>query len=225
MTATDAANGFANRFIFLAVKRSKYLPEPEIFRGPGVDQVAARLGDCLEYARGVQCMMRDQEARALWAREYPELSEGQEGLVGSILARAEAQALRLSMLYALLDKSHLVRVPHLQAALGLWRYAERSARFIFGKATGEILVADAIYLALKQRGPLSRTDIYSNVLANHTSRGRIDLALDLLLSKGFVAVRTVDTGGRRAEVWRQYDPTLLRLLRLLRFLRRLLPDE
>jgi hypothetical protein len=200
LTATEAANGFANRFVFLAVKRSKYLPEPEIFRGPEVEQISARVRDCLKYARDVACMARDQEARALWANDYRELSEGEDGLVGSILARAEAQVLRLSMLYALLDRSHLVKASHLESALELWRYAERSARYIFGKATGDT-VADDIYLALRQRGPLTRTDIYKGVFANHVSQARINAALDLLLSKGFARVSTVVTGGRPTEVW------------------------
>jgi hypothetical protein len=44
--------------------------------------------------------------------------------------------MRLSALYALLDKSAVVKADHLKAALALWEYCEASARFIFGEALG-----------------------------------------------------------------------------------------
>lgn len=46
--------------------------------------------------------------------------------------RAHAETLRLSLLYALLNGSDVIRVEHLRAALSLWRYCEASARRIFG---------------------------------------------------------------------------------------------
>jgi hypothetical protein len=54
------------------------------------------------------------------------------GLVGTLLARAEAQVLRLSMLYALLDGTATIRTEHLYAALALWEYVEASVTYIFG---------------------------------------------------------------------------------------------
>jgi len=75
-------------------------------------------------------MARDDEARSLWAAEYPRLSEGEPGLLGAILGRAEAHVLRLSLIYAVLDQSPVVRMEHLRAALAVWDYAEASARLI-----------------------------------------------------------------------------------------------
>ena len=46
---------------------------------------------------------RTEAARQLWAEIYPELSEGKSGLVGALTARSEAQVLRLSCIYALLE--------------------------------------------------------------------------------------------------------------------------
>ena len=50
-------------------------------------------------------MKRDEKARELWEEVYPELSDGQPGLVGDVTSRAEAQVLRLAALYAVLDFS------------------------------------------------------------------------------------------------------------------------
>ena len=69
--------------------------------------------------------------------------EGAPGLLGAATNRAEAQVLRLSVPYALLDRSARHPPEHLLAALAVWRYAEASARWVFGDALGDT-IADAI---------------------------------------------------------------------------------
>ena len=71
-------------------------------------------------------MHRTEAAEQRWEAIYTELAEEKPGLLGAITARAEAQVLRLSCLYALLDKTDAVEVPHLEAAYALWRYCEDS---------------------------------------------------------------------------------------------------
>ena len=56
--------------------------------------------------------------------------------------------MRLAALYAVMDKSKTIEKEHLMAALALWHYAEASARYIFGDATGD-RVADRIMEALR----------------------------------------------------------------------------
>jgi hypothetical protein len=93
-------------------------------------------------------LRRDAEATAIWQDVYPSLSEGAPGLFGAATSRAEAQVLRLSVLYAALDRSAVITADHLLAALAVWRYAEESARWIFGDATGDP-TADTIIGALR----------------------------------------------------------------------------
>ena len=105
LTQTDTANGFANRFLFLCVKRSKCLPFggadlPESMLG----DFAQRLERAASSARRVGRVVMTQPAREIWERVYPQLSEGMLGLFGAATARAEAQVVRLAMLYALLDR-------------------------------------------------------------------------------------------------------------------------
>ena len=47
---------------------------------------------------------RTPEARELWMDRYPALSEGRQDVYGAATSRAEAQVLRLSALYAALDR-------------------------------------------------------------------------------------------------------------------------
>jgi hypothetical protein len=80
------------------------------------------------------------------------MAEGQPGLLGTITARAEAQALRLSCLYALLDRAAMVDVPHLDAAYALWRYCEDSARYIFRDVLGHPLADEPRQLLQRIHG-------------------------------------------------------------------------
>ena len=90
---------------------------------PQVDKLRA----ALEAARRRGEIRRDPEARDLWHEVYDELSEGEPGLAGAILARSEAQATRLSLVYALAEGASSIQHAHLKAALELWHYSARSS--------------------------------------------------------------------------------------------------
>lgn len=123
---TEVGNGFANRFLWVCVRRSKCLPEGGNIQDVNLNPLIQRLDKAIRYARTVGEMRRDDQARQIWWEVYPELSEGHPGLFGAVTSRAEAQVLRLSCIYALLDCSAVVRKEHLLAALGLWEYCEAS---------------------------------------------------------------------------------------------------
>ncbi|HET7224478.1 MAG TPA: hypothetical protein VFK69_02095 [Candidatus Eisenbacteria bacterium] len=137
LTATDMANGFGNRFLWLAVRRSKALPEGGHLDESQFKAFAGRVATVVARARQVREMLRDEQARELWADAYLQLSEGRPGLLGAVTSRAEAQVTRLSLIYALLDQSPAIGVRHLRPALALWDYCDRSARHIFGEAAEE----------------------------------------------------------------------------------------
>lgn len=205
LSETEQANGFANRFIWLAVRRARLLPDGEAMPPPArqeLEALAREVARRVELARRLNRVGRSPEAAEAWAAVYPKLSADRPGLVGAVLARAEAQVVRLSLVYALLGGSTEVRPDHLEAALALWEYAERSARWVFGERTGDP-VADAILGALRAAGPqgLSRTEIHG-VLSRHVPAGRINAALEHLRRAGLAGVEWVKTGGRPAELWR-----------------------
>ena len=89
--------------------------------------------------------------------------------------------LRISVLYAILDRSDAIRPAHLMAALAIWQYAFDSARWVFGDTLGDP-VADAILSALRTRGALARTAIV-DLFGRHMDKGRIDAALALLVAE------------------------------------------
>jgi len=146
---TEAANGFANRFLWLMVRRSKELPFGGEWKTPGA--LIRRLDGAVRFARTPRVVTWGASARDQWAEVYGPLSEGKPGLFGAVTGRAEAQTLRLATLYAAMDESASIEREHLEAALALWDYAEESARYIFGVATGDP-VADAILQAVRNAG-------------------------------------------------------------------------
>ena len=100
---TETANGFANRFLWLCVRRSKYLPEGGNLSESELNEVVGKLNDAVQFARNTHEIKRDSEANRLWHRVYKKLSDGYGGLLGSVTSRATAQVMRLACLYALLD--------------------------------------------------------------------------------------------------------------------------
>src|SRR5262249_502094 len=108
LTRTDIANGFANRFLFCLVKRSKLLPH-----GGDVDKAAmAKLGDrfttAAKFATRVGRIKMTNEAASAWEKAYAELSAERVGLLGAVTARAEAQVIRLALIFALLDSNDAI---------------------------------------------------------------------------------------------------------------------
>src|SRR5206468_1439860 len=89
------------------------------------------------------------EAHDVWSQHYSYLSRDRPGLLRAILSRAEAQARRLAMVYAMLDGEHAITDYHLAAAIFLFDYCERSAAYIFGRGVGSS-DSDVILRALKE---------------------------------------------------------------------------
>ncbi len=201
LTATEVANGFANRFLFVCARRSKLIPEGGSLSDDELRLLADQLRDAIRFA-GVQgTLERDDAARKLWAEVYGELSDGRPGLLGAATSRAEAQVGRLAVLYALLDQSSQVRVEHLSAALGHWDYCHRSAAHVFGNALGDPLADELLErLRAARENGLTRTQI-RDALGRHRSGAEIDCALGHLEQLGLVRRQVETTGGRPAERW------------------------
>ena len=122
ITATELANGFFNRFMVVAVQRSK---DAAVRRPPRRETASPRprAGPARRPLRRRRAADHLRpEAREWWIAAYDELSAGEAGLAGAATARAEAHTVRLALLYALLDCSDVIELEHLEAALAFWAY-------------------------------------------------------------------------------------------------------
>jgi 5S rRNA maturation endonuclease (ribonuclease M5) len=202
LTETESANGFGNRFLWLAVRRSKCLPEGGNIDSENLNDLVKRLHEAIEFARSASEVTRSEGARELWRIIYPKLSEGKPGLLGAITARAEAQVLRLSAIFALLACSTKIEGEHQRAALALWSYCDRCARWIFATATGDGR-ADRILSALRVVGPtgMTRTQILHDVFQRNMRANVLDKTLDSLRRGGFAYCRKETARGKQSERW------------------------
>jgi hypothetical protein len=199
---TEAHNGFANRCLWVRVQRSQCLPEGGSLGTHELSAVARQLRRALEWTRNSAEILftRNQPARELWHDCYPTLSQILPGLHGAATSRAEAQVLRLSALYAALDCSSIIELPHLQAALAVWEYCSASASHLFGTSTGDS-TADRIREALDAAPDgLSRKQI-SALFHGHLGSERIDAALEQLVALGVIHHRRQPGKGRPSTLW------------------------
>jgi hypothetical protein len=201
LTATELANGFQNRFLLVAVDRSKLLPFGSALDADQLAEVrdAIRLG--LLFATARRSLPLDPSARERWIEIYPQLSAGQPGLAGAATARAEAHVVRLALIYALLDYSDTIGLEHLEAALAVWRYSADSAAWIFGDSLGDP-TADEIWAAAKDRPTgVTRTEV-CDMFSRNKNRREIERALGVLEDAGRLRRESRHPDrGRPAEVW------------------------
>lgn len=201
LTGVDAANGFGNRFLWLAVRRTRLVAIPGNPRAL-VEPYAVQLRRAIDAAQQPAELAWTDAAAERWQWVYAELaSRSRLGLAGSITARAEAQIVRLALIYALLDESPAVDEQHLEAGLAFWNYAERSARYLFGESTGN-RHADLVLRLLKADGEVDRQTIKAET--GLRLGAEIDELEALLLGAGLAVLATIPrpSGGRPRRVLR-----------------------
>jgi len=198
LTKVEMANGFANRFLFARVKRSKLLPHGGHLDDATLQELGEQVRERLRQARERGRITMTDTAAEAWEKNYPLLSDDRPGLLGAILGRAEAQVIRIALIYALLDNTEQIDLPHLRAALAVWAFCEDSATQIWGDMLGDD-VPDTILARLKATGApgLGRTEI-SNLFSRHVPSSQITSALEFLQRVGKVE-RLIGAGSGHGE--------------------------
>ena len=202
LSRTEAQNGFANRCLWAWVQRGNCLPEGGNLSAGDLSTLASELRRALDWASSTPEILfrRDAAARDFWQHRYPNLSQLRPGLRGAATSRAEAQVLRLSAIYAALDSTSVVGLPHLQAALAVWDYCYSSASLLFGMSTGDP-IADRIHESIQASSDgLSKSQI-RRLFHGHVEGSRIDAALEQLVALGALYAQSEATGGRPCTLW------------------------
>lgn len=201
---TEIANGFANRFLWVCVRRSKYLPDGGDLHDSDLNDVVFRLQKAVQFALTAGELRRDQKASELWRKAYRILSDGYRGLLGSVTSRATAQVMRLASIYALLDCSEIICREHLKAALAVWLYCEDSAKYLFGMSTADKLTTRIVRALLDRPEGMTKTEIFEVCGRNYSAR-TIDGVISPLIQLGRVEMlkeRTEGKAGRPPEIFR-----------------------
>jgi hypothetical protein len=188
LTLTDLTSGFANRFIFIWTDRAKLLPLGGNPKPDEMKNLADEIRNSVRFAQQVRQLPFKASTVKVWEALYSELATDRAGQVGAALARAEAQVLRLGMIYALLDSSNYVEPDHLLAAYEVWQFSEQSVQHIFN----ENPIQSRILLILSQSTtPITRTELH-RAFANHLGKKELEEALCDLEDRG--QIREVEEG-------------------------------
>ena len=200
LTSSDIWNGFANRFLWAAVRRAKSVPFPKPMADADVERIGTELARVIKYAHTrdkAQLVMSDS-AQTHYVDCYAELTQEHAGILGAVTSRAAAQAQRLAMTYALLDGADLIEHQHVEAGLNFWRYCFDSAAYIFKGAEIDP-VAQKIMKALAT-GPKTQTEI-SNLFDRHLPKDRLKSVLTDLQERGRITMAIEKTDGPPRKVW------------------------
>jgi hypothetical protein len=201
LTETEMCSGFGNRHLFFCARRSKLLPDGGRLDNSALEPVVDKLRRAYAFGLGCDELHRDDEAAELWRELYPALTdESRTGLYAELSNRNAAHALRLQVLYAVLDCSETIKAEHVLAAAAVVSYSDQSIRFLFGNRLGDA-VADTIVNALKTApNGLPVSDVHA-LFSKHQPAARIRAALNHLAEIGVARMEVESTGGRPCERW------------------------
>lgn len=199
-TDTQAANGFGNRFLFVVAQRD---PEKLLPSGGNLDEseiagLGQEVHEAVEFARKRGIITRTSQAERAWDQLYREFAaDDPGGIVGGLVQRAEAQVLRLSVAYCLLDREQRIGPVHLEAAAAVWRYCRASVAYIFGSRLGHALAEQLLVVLRGAPGQVMSLDEISAAFGRHVASRKIQAAIDVLEQRGLVARVMVRGGGGR----------------------------
>lgn len=202
LSRIESHNGFANRCLWTCVRRSQSLPDGGSLPHEQHSEIASELRRTLDWVQSQDELLfsRTPDACKLWNDGYAALSQGREDAYGAATSRAEAQVLRLSAIYAALDRTRLIDACHLQAAFAVWDYCRASARVLFDTAPIDP-TAQRIGQALEVSPEgLTRMQIRA-LFHRHVSKERIDLALEQLVKLGLIHRKIAAGRGRTTTHW------------------------
>jgi hypothetical protein len=202
LNQVELANGFANRFLWFAVKSDKIMPHtqpiPDRVFEPLVKRVD-RLYKTAGMANGRGHVVElDPAAAELWKGIYPSLREDRLGLAGQMVARGAPIVMRTALIYAIVDGATKINAEHLQAALAIWEYCEASAQMLFSHLSGDAL-GDRV-LSLLAAGRMTKEELNKHM--SNQQKAALPATLSRLEAQGAIVGTTRSEGrGRPATVW------------------------
>ncbi|HRK40240.1 MAG TPA: DUF3987 domain-containing protein [Burkholderiaceae bacterium] len=196
MKARELTNGFANRFVMIWGEQTGLDAFPGYTPKSVLTNLTDRTAEVMRFAQADRFADLDHtriqfsdDARKRYGKLYlGELQDRKGGEhVTGLLTRRPAYLMRLAMLFALTDKSTIIQIPHLEAALHWMRYWADSVRYVFAsgaqeqaaKQTSEAAIKVLDYLA--KHGDATRTDLIRYCFNGRITKTVLDAALTELL--------------------------------------------
>jgi hypothetical protein len=205
--AADLAGGTYNRFLPIAVARSKFLPLGYGADTHMVDELGARFAERLDTGSRLGMLSFTDDAAQLWRALYVEFStdQGDTAQVEQFISRAVPNCLRIAGIHAALDGKHFISTDHLRAAAALVRYSIATARSVFTDTT----TPRRLHAWIAEAGTQgrTRTQITKEFFQGHASTEQISGYLEQLTTSGHLARQSRPPAGGRGKPTEVYTAT------------------
>lgn len=203
MKARELSNGFANRFMMIWAEQGELDPFPSYTPKETIEVLADRLADVLRFAQADRYvdldhtrLQLDTEAARRYAVLYRGEFQNRSGgeMVAGLLVRRAPYLLRLSMLFALTDKTTTITLQHLEAAHHWVRYWADSVAYLFASAAQEAVfektqeTARRIVEYLGEVGSATRTGLSKDCFRGRINKTTLDAAIGELLRENPPAI-------------------------------------
>ena len=198
---TQMANGFANRYNFVAVDKSQLLANGST---PLVDpELLQKLATVVEWATQQGRIYRSQEAMDFWEVVYKQMNKNKTGnSMDTLLGRGVAHITKFSLIFALADMSPFIEVKHIRAAMHVWDYIEDSTAYIFQELEISKDEERILQSMDSEGGTLTRSAVNDLFGARRNPR-TLNKIRDMLVLRGFIDIEYVLTEGakKKTEYW------------------------
>lgn len=200
----EHSNGFASYFLWFLVDRPKEVPRPQGISYEEIMHFQGLIVNRIRGAEGLTLVKMTRQAKEMWDNRYSDLTKNVPGVAGVVVSRFEIQAIRLALLYAIVDGRKRIQTEDLRAAYALLQYALESACIIFNSDKQGDNYMEKILCALNvaPNHELSRTEI-SGVFSRNAASADIDAALQRMAEMEQVKIdRKESTTGRKKTIVR-----------------------
>jgi hypothetical protein len=207
LKAVDLNNGLANRILWGAAQRTGDMPNAEFLDWKNhpklIEKLKVIFGQRFPNINDPVRFTRESETKNYWDQLYRKLnSEKRSSTIDNVLARDTSHILKIALIFAITDLTQKIERQHLEAALAIADFCRDSARWIFGRATGNKLANNILAALRRSKAGLTRNDIKNDVCYRNTPKTQIETAL-AELAKNRLATMTLEEAkkGPRTERW------------------------
>lgn len=214
LRANDLENGMANRFLWVHVYRDGLLPE-----GGDFDSVTQVLGPlvpelqrAVDFARADSAfrnpMPKTVKAKEYWREFYHgPLNAIRTGKYASLTVRAAPMILRMAVIYAILDRSRMLDVPHIEAARAFWDYCDQTVAHLWGDPQLDSELRKVMETLKAIPAGLTKGELNRKAFAGHARAAKLDELIAQAQGTGLVVRGERKTSGGSKTLWIYREPS------------------
>lgn len=208
----DTHNGFANRFLWVYVSKSKSIPFPARVSADEWERFREPLRHALLIGKRDHHLELAEDARDLYEQEHARLGEESgDDVFDAHTARGLSHLMKIAQIYALADGSSVIGVDHFMAGKAVWEFSEKSVEYIF-QVDGLSKLARKLDSAMKKNPGSTKSD-HHRFLGGHKRAEEIERAREELISRGLYEIRPVDPSAESSPLG--YWPADTELMNLM----------